>query len=141
MTNATRSLLKAARGFLLSGVCRRKPLYAAHVAGEGYKAVVISSEGTNVFIMCLALNENTLFQKCGSRTQTGILHIGNIEATVGREVCKALTGMHAYTGCDTVSAFAGKGKASALKILTSNKESQDTFGMLGQEWDLSPDLR
>ena len=48
--------------------------------------------------------------------------------------------MHAYTGCDTVSAFAGKWKASALKILTSNKESQDTFRMLGQEWDLSPDL-
>ena len=39
-------------------------LHAAHATGEGCKAVVISSENTYVFIMCLALNENiraTLF--------------------------------------------------------------------------------
>ena len=48
--------------------------------------------------------------------------------------------MHAYTGCDTVSAFAGKGKAKALKLLTSSKENQDTFLKLGQEWDISPEL-
>ena len=48
--------------------------------------------------------------------------------------------MHAYTGSDTVSAFAGKEKASALKILICNKESHGTFRVLGQEWDLSPDL-
>ncbi len=48
--------------------------------------------------------------------------------------------MHAYTGCDAVSAFAGKGKVKALKLLTSNKEHQNTFLKLGQEWDLSADL-
>ena len=55
-------------------------------------------------------------------------------------MCRALVGVHAYTGCDTVSAFAGKGKAKALKLLSKNKEIQDTFLKLGQEWDLSPDL-
>lgn len=48
--------------------------------------------------------------------------------------------MYAYTGCDTVSAFAGIEKANALKLLISNKESQDTFLKLGQVWDLSPEL-
>ncbi len=52
----------------------------------------------------------------------------------------SLACMHAYTGYDTVSAFAGKGKAKALKLLSKNKEIQDTFLKLGQEWDLSPDL-
>ena len=39
-------------------------LHAAHATGEGCKAVVMSSENTYVFFMCLALNENiraTLF--------------------------------------------------------------------------------
>ena len=48
--------------------------------------------------------------------------------------------MHAYTGCDTVSALAGKGKASALKLLTINREIQDTFLQLGQMWNLSREL-
>ena len=48
--------------------------------------------------------------------------------------------MHAFTGCDTVSAFAGKGKASALKLLLNDKKIQETFLELGSEWDLSRDL-
>ena len=48
--------------------------------------------------------------------------------------------MHAFTGCDSVSAFAGKGKAQALKLMLSDKESSETFTELGQEWDLCPDL-
>ena len=42
-------------------------------------------------------------------------------------MCQALIGMHAFTGYDTVSAFAGKGKAKALKMLTHSKDYQDTF--------------
>ena len=53
------------------------------------------------------------------------------------ELKKYFSGLHAYTGCDTGSGFAGKCKAHALNILTSNKESQDSFNMLEQEWDLS----
>ena len=53
---------------------------------------------------------------------------------------QSLIGMHAYTGCDTVSAFAGKGKAKALKLLTTSRENQDTFTKVGQEWDIPPEL-
>ena len=41
---------------------------------------------------------------------------------------------------DTTSAFAGKGKASALKIFTINRKIIDTFTQLGQDWDLSSEL-
>ena len=70
----------------------------------------------------------------------GLQTSGKVSATVGMEVCRALIGLHAYTGCDSVSAFAGNGKTSALKLLTGNRETQDTFLELGQEWDLSPEL-
>ena len=118
-------------------------LHAAHAASGGYQSVVICSEDTDVFIMSLAFCDRIktpLFQKCGTRTRTRLVDIRKVAATVGTEVCRALIGLHAYTGCDTVSAFAGKGKASALKLLTNNRATQDTFLQLGQEWDLSAEL-
>ena len=47
--------------------------------------------------------------------------------------------MHAYTGCDTVSAFAGRGKLGALKLMRS-EHWQEVFRELGQSWGLSTDL-
>ena len=104
---------------------------------------MICSEDTDVFIVSLALHDKigaSLFQKCGTKARRRVVDITKVAATVGIDVCRALVGVHAYTGCDTVSAFAGKGKAKALKLLSKNKEIQDTFFKLGQEWDLSPDL-
>ena len=118
-------------------------LHDAHAAREGYQAVVICSENTDVFIMYLAFHDKIgvpLFQKCGTRTRTRLVDIMKVAATVGIDVCRALIGMHAYTGCDTVSAFAGKGKTSALTLMTSNRETQDTFLELGHIWDLSREL-
>ena len=81
-----------------------------------------------------------MFQKCGTRTRTRLVDIVKVAASVGVDVCRALIGMHAYTGCDSVSALAGKGKASALKLFTIDREIQDTFLQLGQMWDLSREL-
>lgn len=114
-------------------------LHAVHAARE-CEAVVIYSEDTDVF-MCLAFHVGApLFQKCGTKSRRRIVDIRKVAATVGIDVCRALIGMHAYTGCDTVSAFASKGKVKALKLLTSNKEHRNTFLKLGQEWDVSADL-
>ena len=102
----------------------------------------ICSEDTDVFILSLAFHAEVgaaLFQKCGTKTRRRVVDISKVAATVGEGVCKALIGMHAYTGCDTVSAFAGKGKAKALKLLTTSSENQDTFTKVGQEWDIPPE--
>jgi hypothetical protein len=48
--------------------------------------------------------------------------------------------MHAFTGCDTVSALAGHGKMGVLKMLKGNKADQDLFQALGSEWELTPEL-
>ncbi len=82
----------------------------------------------------------SLFQKCGTRTRTRLVDIVKVAASVCIDVCRALIGMHAYIGCDIVSALAGKGKAIALKLLTINREIQDIFLQLGQMWDLSREL-
>ena len=47
--------------------------------------------------------------------------------------------MQAFTGCDTVSSFAGQGKLQALKLF-ENEEFQNAFTELGQQWEVSYDL-
>ena len=109
-------------------------LHAAHAARKGYQSVVICSDDTYVFIMALASNDKigaALFQKCGTRTRTRMVDNGKDASTVGIIVSRFLFDMHEYTGCDTVSAFAGKGKATALKLLNNNMDIQDTFLRVG----------
>ena len=118
-------------------------VHAMHAAREGYQAIVICSEDTDVFIMSLAFHDKigaSLFQMCGTKTRRRVVDISKVAATVGMGVCRALVGLHAFTGCDTVSAFAGRGKAKALKLLISHVDHQDTFSRLGQEWELSQKL-
>ncbi len=55
-------------------------------------------------------------------------------------MCEALIGMHAFTGCDTVSAFAGRGKLATFKRLKSDKTYQEAFAELGQSWEVSGEL-
>ena len=50
-----------------------------------------------------------------------------------------LIGMHAFTGCDTVSSFAGKGKITALRLVKQQTFYQEIFKHLGVEWVL-PDV-
>ena len=118
-------------------------LHAAHAAQNGYDSVVISSEDTDVFVLLLAFSSSidaSLFQKCGTRTRTRLVDISKVVAAVGEDVCRALVGLHSFTGCDTVSAFAGKGKLGALKILKSDVDAKQAFTELGQSWNLSEDL-
>ena len=48
-------------------------LHAAHAAAAGHSAVIICSEDTDVFVLCLSFSEQIgvpLFQKCGTQTRT-----------------------------------------------------------------------
>lgn len=44
---------------------------------------------------------------------------------------KCFPGLHAVTGCDTVSAFSGKGKVKNLKLVLQNESYQETLAELG----------
>ena len=117
-------------------------LHAEHASRSGSKSVVIVSEDTDVFLLCLACQEflsADVVLKCGDKNRVRYLDIRNLTNAIGRDMCQALLGMHAFTGCDTVSAFFGKGKAKALRILQTDSNYRDTFKKLGQEWILSED--
>ena len=116
-------------------------LHAKHAAQEGYEAVAVISEDVFVFLLNFSSIINTrLYMKCGSRTRTRLVDVKGAVQITGREICEALIGLHSFTGCDSVSAFAGKGKIGALKILKSNEGTRRAFRELGQSWTVSEDL-
>lgn len=118
-------------------------LHAAHVAKDGYKAAVITAEDTDILVLALGFSHTIpcqLYQKVGTQNRRKYIDINKVARNLGIDVCTALVGLHAYTGCDTVSAFAGKGKLGALKLMKKEHTYQQCFGELGESWDISPEL-
>ena len=114
-----------------------------HAARSGHGTVIVSSEDTDVFILCLAFKNaipSSIYFKCGTQTRIRYVSISSVTQVIGQDLCSSLLGMHAYTGCDTVSAFAGRGKMGALGIVEENKEFQEMFKLVGMEWELSDEL-
>ena len=118
----------------------RMILHAKHIAQYNYEAIVLSSMETDVRVLCLAFADRIqvpIFQKCGTSSRVIYLDISKIAKSLGSNVCRALPSVHAFIGCDSVSAFAGKGKVSSLKLLKGNTTFQETFANLGASWALS----
>ena len=46
-----------------------------------------------------------------------LIDISEINTKLNQEVCDALLGLDAFTGCDSLSAFLGKGKNKVSEIL------------------------
>jgi len=122
-------------------------LHPPNAAKEGYEVVVVNSEDSDVFILLLGFSNSNntintkLYMRCGTRKRTRLIDIAKVVQSTGHEVSEALIALHAFTGCDTVSSFAGKGKIGALKILKSDYGTYSRgFRELGQTWAVTNDL-
>ena len=117
-------------------------LHAKHAA-DSYPALICVSEDTDVFIICLALSgdiNSKIFIRRGHKSSVRLVDITKLASALGRDVCTALLGLHPWTGCDTVSSFAGQGKLKALKILLRDEKFKEAFASLGNSWDISNEL-
>jgi len=105
-------------------------LHAADAATHGYNSVLISSDDTDVFVICLAFScRYTVEIVLEMWYQSTYKSPGRREISKITNACRALIGMHAYAGCDIVSTFAGRGKLSALKLLSTNKRCRRCQGL------------
>ena len=55
-------------------------------------------------------------------------------------MCEAMLGLHAFTGCDSVSSFRGIGKIKPLKMLLKSPAHCDALKSLGDDWNVDDDL-
>ena len=112
----------------------RMLLHALDAAESGYKAAITIADDTDVLVLSLGFSKDIpcpVYQKCGTQNRTRFLDITKLCQSLHESVAGALIGMHAFTGCDTVSAFAGRGKMGTLKRLKSDRKRSLSWAMLG----------
>lgn len=120
----------------------RMLLHAKHAALKS-SSVIFVSEDTDVMILLLAFSQRIdaqLVLRRGRKGTVRYLDISELSRQLGRDLCAAILGLHAFTGNDSVSAFAGKGKLSGLKLVTQKPSMQQAMVQLGQSWSLTEDL-
>ena len=90
-------------------------LHAGHAASNGHDCIAIKSPDTDVAVLACtfshSINAKMIF--CiDTKQRRRYLDMTAIGQSFGEDVCKALPGMHALTGCDRTSAFVAKGRRS-----------------------------
>ncbi|XP_070548281.1 uncharacterized protein [Ptychodera flava] len=118
-------------------------LHAQHASyiGEADN-IVIRSPDTDVLMLavsCAHQLQGQLFLHQTSKNGK-ILHVNKISESLGDKTALALLSLHVFSGCDSVSAFKGKGKKKMIKLLLGSDTYTCTFHELGMSWTLSDTL-
>ncbi len=104
-------------------------LHASDAAKGGIETIVIQSQTTDVAVLGIshcgtnAIEARMLFLT-GTQHRRRYADLSSISQKLGQDASNGLIGAHAFTGCDTVSAFTGHGKATTMKLLTNNEHLQ-----------------
>uniref|UniRef100_H3B0T7 Uncharacterized protein n=1 Tax=Latimeria chalumnae TaxID=7897 RepID=H3B0T7_LATCH len=88
-------------------------LHAKHAASEGHRKTLIRTVNSDVVIIAVVTFQRMNVAKLWTAFGVGKNKCHIQYQTLGPEVCLALPFWHAFTGCDTVSSFAGHGKKTA----------------------------
>ena len=115
----------------------RMMLHIQHASSEGFANIVCVSADTDLLLLCMFVNAIEKFPSkiYLKRSKSKILEIPKLISAVGKNVSRALLGLHAFTGCDSVSAFSGKGKVNPFNVVL-----MAAFLKLGQELNVDNDV-
>ena len=89
-------------------------LHLEDAARKEYKTVLIRTVDTDVVVLAIAaadyLDISELWIAFGAGKNFQYFAIHEMAEALGPQHCLALSMFHAFTGCDTVSSFGGRGK-------------------------------
>ena len=114
----------------------RMILHAADAAQEGYRKIVLRTVDTYVLVLEIAfagiLEEQQVQQvevwvAMGTGSHFRYIAAHEISNILGSGIFKALPVFHAFTGSNTVSCFAGRGKKAAFTVWKNFPAVTDTF--------------
>ena len=92
-------------------------LHVSDAVQKGCKKVTIRTVDTDVVVLAVAMlrkiSPEEMWIALGSGSNLRYVGVHQIVNKLGPGTCDALPFFHAFTGCDTVSAFAGRGKKTA----------------------------
>ena len=122
----------------------RVVLYCFHAKSNGYKNVVVRTPDSDLFFILLSyihdLDGITVYFETGKKNKKRLINLTELGNHYSDEYCKALLGLHAFTGCDSASAFKGKGKVKAIKLMLKDDQALKAAAALGNDWTLSEDV-
>lgn len=95
-------------------------LHSKHAAAHGNKTIIIKASDIDVLVIAVSvlsilhdLGVEKLWVAFGQGQNLKWIPIHDLNPLIGPEKSKAFYFFHAFTGCDVVSTFRGKGKNSA----------------------------
>ena len=95
-------------------------VHARHAAQEGSKSLLVKASDTDIFVIAIsvmptlqAIGLQKLWIAFGQDRNMRWTPAHELYRSIGSEKGRGIALCHAFTGCDVVSAFRGKGKKSA----------------------------
>ena len=114
----------------------RMLLHVGHGAAQGYNDILIRTVDTDVVALAVAnvheLNIN-LWLAFGVGKSLTFISANSLANSLGPDKSKALLFFHAFSGSDTTSSFAGKGKKTAFEAWNVMPEVTETFKRLSSK--------
>ena len=106
-------------------------LHVSDAVQKGCKKVTMRTVDTDVVVLAVAsfrkIAPDELWVAFGVGSSFRYIAVPEIVNTMNPTQCLTLPVFHAFTGCDTVSAFAGRGKKTAWETWKSFPEVNDAF--------------
>ena len=108
-------------------------LHAKNISAAGHQKISVKTVDTDVVMTVIAiclfdqLNVEELWIEFGNGIHLRWFPIHVYAAKLGKKMCQSLLVWFAFTGCDTVSAFHGRGKKITWNVLKNYPPIHDTF--------------
>ena len=105
-------------------------LHLEDAARKEYKTVLIRTVDTGVVVLAIAAVDHPDISELWITFDTGNFAIHEMAKVLGLQHCLALPMFHAFTGCDTVSSFGGRGKKTAWETWKAYEYVTPVFSAL-----------
>ena len=109
-------------------------LHVADAVQKGYKKLCVHTVDTDVVVLAIAMynkiNPDELWLAFGTGSNFRYIPIHEVVGDMDPRICAVLPVFHALTGCDTVSAFGGRGKKTAWNTWQVFPEATEAFEQL-----------
>jgi len=116
-------------------------LYCLYAQEAGYKYAWVRSPDSDVFFILLyhaaCVPNITVIFETGKGNTRRCIDITAMSNSLSPTYRSSLLSLHAFSGCDSCSAFKGKGKVKPIKTLTKSVRYQQAFCEIGQSADVS----
>ena len=118
-------------------------LHANHAAALGHSSILIKSSDTDIEVMALYFKwdiQARLYLLKGTKNKSRLIDITAIGDKLGNDICRAMPGLHVFTGSDITSAFSGIGKVKPLRLIEKNQVHCETLKRIGNSVDIDQSL-